>query len=193
MAKITLDDFCNQWSRGKQVRPWHSLLAKNAEDFATLAGEYALSRFRTSFVEGGFYGSGQKWAPRESKWGEKFTHPIMIDQEELKNKIKGEMGKGGSYSVFGKRDYRRRYRYDIWTSEQSKAIKGKRGKKRGRNQSYAAVHNTNPSLGLYTVNQYSSRRPVQRQFIGHSEKLLNTIERVFVPLIFRDFPGYDKR
>lgn len=188
MPELTLEQFCNQWSRGKQVRPWHSLLAKNAEDFATLAGEYALSRFRTSFAEGGFYGSGTKWAPRESRWGKKFTHPIMIDQGELKSKIKGEPGKTGSYSAFGKRDYRRRYRYDIWTDESSTPIKGKRGKKRGRNQTYAAVHNTDPKFGLYTVNQYSSRRPVQRQFIGHSEKLLNTINQLFAPLIFKDFP-----
>ena len=193
MAKITLDDFCNHWTRGKMARPFHSLLTKNAEDFVTLAGEYALSRFRTSFVEGGFYGSGQKWAPRESKWGKKFTHPIMIDQGELKRKIKGERGKGGSYSVFGKRDYRRRYRYDIWTTEQSKPIKGKRGRSNTRYKNYAAVHNTDPKFGLYTVNQYSSRRPVQRQFIGHSEKLLDTIEKVFVPIIFREFHGYDKK
>lgn len=193
MAKITLDDFCNQWTRRREQRAWHSLLAKNAEDFATLAGEYALASFRSSFENGGFYGGSQKWAPRESKWGKKFTHPIMIDQGELQSKIKGERGRGGSYSTFGKRDYRRRYRYDIWTEEKSKPVKGKRGKKRGRNQSYAAVHNTDPKFGLYTVNQYSSRRPVHRQFIGHSEKLLDTIEKVFVPILFREFPGHDKR
>ncbi len=187
--KLTLDDFCNQWARGKLVRPWHSLLAKNAEDFATLAGEYALESFRSSFTEGGFCGSGQKWAPRESKWGKKFTHPVMIDQGQLKSKISGAMAIGGTYSTFGKRDYRRRFRYNIWTNEQSVAIKGKRGKKRGRNQSYAAVHNTDPKFGLYTVNQYSSRRPVHRQFIGHSQKLLDTIEKIFVPIIFREFPG----
>lgn len=193
MSKLTLDEFCNQWARGKMVRPWHSLLAKNAEDFATVAGEYALESFRSSFSQGGLYGSGQRWAPRESKWGKKFTHPVMIDQGELQSKIKGEKGKHGGYSTFGKRDYRRRYRYDIWTDERSIAIKGKRGKKRGRNQSYAAVHNTDPKFGLYTVNQYSSRRPVQRQFIGHSEKLLAFINRAFVPIIFREFPGNDKR
>ena len=55
MPVITLDQFCDQWARGKTVRPWHSLLAKNAEDFVTSAGEYALSRFRTSFAEGGYF------------------------------------------------------------------------------------------------------------------------------------------
>lgn len=191
MSKLTLDQFCNLWAKDSRSKQWHSILAKNAEDLATLAGEYALSRFRTSFSEGGLYGTGTKWAPRESKWGKKFTHPIMIDQGELKSKIKGEASKYGSYSAFGKRDYRRKYSYDIWTSEESKAIKGKRGKKRGKNQTYAAVHNTDPKFGLYTVNQYSSRRPVHRQFIGHSAKLLDFINRAYVPKIFKGLPHID--
>lgn len=188
MDKLTLDQFCNLWAKDIRSKQWHSILAKNAEDFATEAGEYALSCFRASFDQGGFYGSGTKWAPRESKWGKKFTHPIMIDQEELKSKIKGESSKFGSYSAFGKRDYRRRYGYDIWTDEKSVPIKGKRGKKRGRYQNYAAVHNTDPKFGLYTVNQYSSRRPVHRQFIGHSPKVLEHINSVLTPTIFKGFP-----
>ncbi len=188
MTKLTLDEFCSQWFRPKTVRPWHSLLAFNADEFTTKAGTYALSRFRTSFIEGGFYG-GSKWSPRTSKWGKKFTHPVMIDQGELRNSIQGEKGKGGAYSSFGKRDYKRRSKYDIWTNEKSRPIKGKRGRRGTRYQNYAAVHNTDPKFGLYTVNQYSSRRPVQRQFIGHSEKLLNTINTQFVPEIFKGFPG----
>ena len=188
MPKISLGDFCAQWSRGSRVRPWHSLLAYNAEEFSTKAGTYALSRFRTSFAEGGFYG-GSKWSPRTSKWGKKFTHPVMIDQGILRNAIKGEKSIGGSYSAFGKRDYRKRFRYAIWTDEKSVPVSGKRGKRRTRSQSYAAIHNTDPKFGLYTVNQYSSRRPVQRQFIGHSDKLLNTINSLFVPEIFKGFPG----
>lgn len=191
MQKLTLDQFCAQWSRSSRVRPWHSLLAFNSEEFATKAGEYALSRFRTSFSSGGFYGSGQRWRARESKWGKKFTHPVMMDQNILRGAINGAKGKGGSYSTFGKRDYRRKTQYAIWTSEQSIPVAGKRGKKRGRYQSYAAVHNTDPKFGLYTVNQYSSRRPVQRQFIGHSEKLLDTINRLFTPDIFKGFPGFE--
>lgn len=187
MTKITLEQFCNHWTRDKRARHWHSLLAKNVEDFATRAGEYALSRFRTSFHEGGFYGSGTKWAPRTSRWGKKFTHPVMDDQHELRNSLKGSFT-DRAYSAFGKRDYRRGHRYSIWSTEKSVPVAGKRGKKKGRNQNYAAVHNTDPKLGLYTVNQYSSRRPVQRQFIGHSTKLLDFINRVFVPRIFDEFP-----
>ncbi|MFR9543445.1 MAG: hypothetical protein SNH27_15520 [Rikenellaceae bacterium] len=188
MPKISLDEFCNQWVRAKTQRAWSSLLAFNSEEFSTKAGTYALGCFRSSFTEGGFYG-GSKWSPRTSKWGKKYSHPVMIDQGELKNSIKGEVGKGGSYSAFGKRDYRRRFRYDIWTDEKSKAIKGKRGRRNTRYQNYAAIHNTDPKFGLYTVNQYSSRRPVQRQFIGHSEKMLNVINTQFVPDIFKGFPG----
>ena len=66
MSKLTLDEFCNHWARGKMVRPWHSLLAKNAEDFATMAGESALSGISTPFSSGGLYGCGQRWAPRAS-------------------------------------------------------------------------------------------------------------------------------
>lgn len=188
MPAITLDQFCNQWARGKDVRPWHSLLAKNAEDFVTVAGEYALSRFRTSFAEGGLYGSGTKWAPRTSKWGKKYTHPVLIDSEELKSKIKGQKSELGGYSTFGKRDYRRRYHYDIWTEEKSQTMDGHRGKKKGRYQNYAAVHNTDPKFGLYTVRKNSLKRPVHRQFIGHSPKLLDTINKLFVPKIFNGFP-----
>ena len=188
MPKISLDEFCNQWARAKTQRAWSSRLAYNAEEFSTKAGTYTLSRFRTSFAEGGFYG-GSKWSPRTSKWGKKHSHPVMIDQGALRSAIKGEKGQGGTYSTFGKRDYKRNYRYSIWTNEVSVPVKGKRGKKSGRYKNYAAVHNTDPKFGLYTVNQYSSRSPVQRQFIGHSDKLLNTINSLFVPEIFKGFPG----
>lgn len=179
---------CKQWTRDKKVRPWSSLLEKNAEDFATIAGVYARNCFRLSFMEGGLYGTGKKWAPRTSKWGKKFTHPVMIDTGELKSKIKGEIGKYGKYSMIGKRDYRLCYYYYIWTEEESKAETGKRGKKTGKYRNYAAVHNTDPKFGLYTVNKHSQKRPVHRQFIGHSPKMLDIINRMAGSLIFKDFP-----
>ncbi len=188
MPKISLDDFCAQWYKQKTQKAWHSILAFNASEFVTKAGGHALGAFRESFVRGGFYGGG-KWQPRTSKWGKKFKHPVMIDTQTLKRSIKGEKGKNGEYSRIGKRDYKRRYHYGIWTTEVSQPIKGKRGRRRTSNQTYAAVHNTDPKLGLYTVNQYSSRRPVQRQFIGHSDKILDRINEVLVPQIFKGFPG----
>ena len=189
MPKISLDDFCNQWARAKTQRAWSSLLAFNAEEFVTKAGGHTLGSFRESFTSGGFYGSGSKWQPRTSKWGKKFKHPVMIDTQTLKRSIKGAKGRGNHYSSLGKRDYRRRYRYDIWTEEVSRPIKGKRGRRRTTSQTYAAVHNTDPKLGGYTVNQYSTRKPVQRQFIGHSDKILSRINEALVPQIFKGFPG----
>ena len=46
--------------------------------------------FSYLFCRRWFYGSGTKWAPRTSKWGKKFTHPVLIDSGELKSKIKGQ-------------------------------------------------------------------------------------------------------
>lgn len=181
--KITLDQFCDQWARNGKQRAWHSLLARNAEDFATTAGEYSKTMFKTSFAQGGFYGSGTKWAPRKSKTRTKPPHPLMIETGELRNKIKGEKSSLGSYSTFGKRDYKRRYRYDIWTEERST-----RGKSSSKYKNYAAVHNTDPKFGLYTVNQYSSRRPAHRQFIGFNDKINYVINTFFVPQIFEGFP-----
>lgn len=192
MTNITLAQFCNQWTRGEMATAWHSLLAKNAENFVTLAGEYAKKGFQSSFDEGGLYGSGKKWEPRTSKWGKKFTHPVMIDSGELKRNIKGDKSPYGEYSTIKRRDYRRRYSYNIWTEEKSQVTneggRKKRGKKNGRYKSYAAVNNTDPALGLYTVCKNSSKRPVQRPFIGHSPKLLDEIEQLFVPDIFKGFP-----
>lgn len=190
MAKITLDQFCAQWVLNPTVpntRIMASRLEHNIGDFVTRAGEYSKSRFISSFAEGGFYGSGTKWAPRTSKWGKKFTHPIMIDTGELKNQIKGAKGRSGNYGGYHTKDFKRSYSYEITTNEQSFPITGKRGSKRGRNN-YAAVHNTDPKLGLYTVNQYSSRRPEQRQFIGLSPKIDNFINTFLVPTIFKGFP-----
>ena len=50
------------------------------------------------------------------------------------------------------------------------------------------MHNTDPALGLYTVNQYSRRRPEHRQFIGISPKLNHTVNQLFIPILFRGFP-----
>ena len=48
---------------------------------------------------------------------------------------------------------------------------------------YAAIHNTDPKFGLYTVNQYSTRRPVHRQFIGFSPKTDDYIAAHFIDMI----------
>lgn len=162
----------------------------NTHDFVTMAGEYSISRFRTSFAEGGFYGSGKSWPERKSRWGRRFTHPVMNDTGTLSRSITGEADRMDHTNItqrgYGERKkiFRRGARYAIRT----KASNFKQPGKRGASKSYAAVHNTDPALGLYTVNQYSSRRPEHRQFIGISPKLNHTVNQLFIPILFRGFP-----
>ena len=186
--KITLDEFCGQWVKGANFMPLASRFEFNICNFATVAGDHTKQFFRNSFDAGGFYGSGTKWKPRESKWGKKFTHPVLIDTGTLKNSIKSE---SKEVSINGRRDNGTRIRrqgakYYIWTAEISTPVKGKRGKKKGSGR-YAAVHNSDPRLTGFTVNQYSSRKPVQRQFIGFSPRLDAEL-RQFIPVIFKGFP-----
>lgn len=83
----------------------------------------------------------------------------------------------------------------MWTTEKSFPVKGKRGRSKERYGHYAAIHNTDPKFGLYTVNQYSTRRPVHRQFIGFSPKTDDYIAVHFIDMILKDFhtSRYDKR
>ncbi len=184
MIKLTLDQFGAQWDRGKNKRSMGSLLAFNAENFATRAGEYARLCFISSFASGGFYGSAKRWAPRRSEWGRKYHHPILIDTGTLKGKIVGKKSSRDSGKL-NSRDFHRKYKYEIDTNELGSPIKGKRG---GGYRTYAAVHNTDPKFGLYTVNQYSKRRPEHRQFIGFNDKINYVINTFFVPDIFNGFP-----
>lgn len=188
--KITLEQFCQQWAPNGNGRYLPNKMEFNTHDFVTLAGEYSKSRFRSSFAEGGFYGSGRRWPERKSRWGRRFTHPVMIDSGTLSRSIQGEAARMDHTNItqrkYGKQRgiFRRGARYAIWT----KAGNYKQRGKRGASHSYAAVHNTNPALGLYTVNQYSNRRPEHRQFIGISPKLNDTVNRLFIPVLFRGFP-----
>ena len=75
MSKITLDEFCAHWVPGKWTTAMASRLENNAFDFATVAGEYAKEQFQASFAAAGF--NGKRWAPRTSRWGRKFSHPVM--------------------------------------------------------------------------------------------------------------------
>lgn len=189
MSKITLDEFCAQWVPGKWTTAMASRLENNAFDFATVAGEYAKEQFQASFAAGGF--NGKRWAPRTSRWGRKFTHPVMNDTGSLARGIEGEAKR---VDIVGRRaDRTRIFRkgayYWIHTTEKSTPERGKRGRKKGRYQNYAAVHNTDPKFGLYTVNQYSSRRPEHRPFIGFSPKIDGHIASHFTDMIFNGFPG----
>ena len=160
MLKITLDEFCSHWVSRTSTRVMASRLEFNVFDFATAAGDYTRQQFLSSFASGGFNGS--KWAPRTSKWGKRFTHPLMNDTGTLARSIQSEAGRT---DIVGRRSDRTRiFRH------------------------YAAIHNTDPKFGLYTVNQYSTRRPVHRQFIGFSPKTDDYIAVHFIDMIFKGFP-----
>ena len=91
MPKITLDEFCSHWVSRTSTRVMASRLEFNVFDFATAAGDYTRQQFVSSFASGGFNGS--KWAPRTSKWGKRFTHPLMNDTGTLARSIQSEAGR----------------------------------------------------------------------------------------------------
>lgn len=189
MPKITLDQFISQWN---SKMPVANRLDFNIMEFTTKAGDYSRRYFQMSFAQGGFYASGNKWKPRESRWGKKFTHPIMIDTSTLKDSIQGSplnVSRQSGRKVNGRTPFSKiGATYNIHTNENTQqAIKGKRGLNK-KAKGYAAIHNTDSSISPFTVNQYSNKKPVQRQFIGFSSKLDGYINSHFIPLIFKGLP-----
>lgn len=190
--KITPQEFINHWVKDKQSMSIVSRFEQNIFDFTTKAGEYTAACFRESFTQGGFYGSGTKWLPRSSRWGKLHTHPTMIDTETLKKNIKGSQRHFDRTNITGRRAngtriFKRGSKYDIDTEETSKASGTKRGNN-PRGKGYAAIHNTDPRLSGFTVNQHSSKKPVHRQFIGYSPKIDSHIAANFMDMIFKGFP-----
>lgn len=187
METISLNTMISHWyAEGRMDKA--SRLDYNVANFVTEAGEYSRRFFQFSFAAGGFYGSGQKWKPRNSRWGRRFTHPVLIDSGKLKDSIKGgnTFNNEGSAKQAGSGRFRSNYGYLIKTTAESEPEAGKRGKH--TSPSYAAFHNTDPRISPFTVNQHTKRKPVQRQFIGLSEKLDNYINTHYVPRIFKHFP-----
>lgn len=189
--RISPEEFCRQWAPGGNARVLPSRLEFNTHDFVTAAGAYTLSRFRTSFIEGAFYGSGRRWPERKSRWGLRFTHPVLRDTGTLAASLRGEAERRDRTNITqkaapGRRAiFRRGARYAIWTTASNPRQQGRRGASR----SYAAVHNTDPALSPYTVNQYSRRKPEHRQFMGLNPRIDAVVNALYVPLIFKGFPG----
>ena len=167
--RITLEQFCEQWAPKGNGRYLPNKMEFNTHDFVTMAGEYSKSRFRTSFAEGGLYGSGKLWPERKSRWGRRFTHPVMNDTGNLSRSIFGEAERMDRTNLT-QRAYGERKRFSavglVMPSGPRQAIITSMGSA-ALPKVYAAVHNTDPALGLYTVNQYSRRRPEHRQFYRH--------------------------
>ena len=189
--QITLDQFCQQWAPGGNTRILASKLDFNIHDFVTLAGDYTRDAFRDSFARHEFPG-GKAWAPATSRWARRFPHPPLNDTGTLAKSIQSKkqfttVG-GHRHALAHRGAFFRSASYRIFTTEKSRAMKGKRGNNPRSGNTYAAVHNTDPRFGRFTVNQYSSRRPVQRQFIGFSPSVESRIRSEFLPLIFKDLP-----
>lgn len=189
MSKITLPMFVNHWVKGKMERTIVSRFEKNVFDFTTVVGERSKMFFQASFSYGGFFGTGSRWQPRQSSWGKKFNHPVLRDTLKL---AKGIVGKQRSYFETNYQSrrglsssiFKRGSKYDIETVAISGPVKGKRG---GGIRSYAAFHNEDPARAGYTVNQYSTKRPIRRQFIGISRRLEVDSFRM-TDILFRGFP-----
>lgn len=199
-TKITLEQMIE-----KCEKLTFSSFSHDVFEFTTLAGRYSKNFFQESFDKQSF--NGNKWKPRESRWGKRFTHPILYDTGTLKESIynepqssrgynlenksetaSGEIGKS-KRKVNGKFVYKQYYaKYAIKTHEVSRAIRGKRGFSH-KSKGYAAVHNTDPRISPYTVNQYSTRKPVQRQFIGFSRELDDYVNNDLIKnVLLRSFP-----
>ena len=181
-TKITLEQMIE-----KCEKLTYSHFTGDVFEFTTLVGQYSKNFFQESFDRQSFNGS--KWKPRESRWGKRFTHPILYDTGTLEGSIRNIPQSTPGYNIEntsetigypsekskrrkdGKFVYKKYLAdYLIKTNEVSRAIRGKRGFS-PKSKGYAAIHNTDPRISPYTVNQYSSRKPVQRQFIGFSQEL----------------------
>lgn len=198
--KITLEKFCDDW---KKVSI--SLFEMDIFNFTTKAGDYSKQKFQSSFVSKSFIGLGALWKSRQSKWGKRHKHDLMHDSGTLSSTtdVIGIIGKAVEMSktfVYqapspGQRKINHQYaRYYIRTYAKSTTGKryGDNYAKRGTNpksdNSYAAVHNTDPKLGLYKVNQRpGAGAPEQRQFIGFHPSIDEYIAGL-IPEIFSQFP-----
>lgn len=181
--KITLDEFCEQWCPKNNARIRRLQFEHGVEDFTTLAGNYTRRTFQASFFYQGFY-KGASWQPKKSRWSQKFPHKILIDTSNLLRSIRHDPSKLRTNNK--SRIYAKIEKYEISTNELSFPVKGKRGKSSGIG--YAAVHNTDPKISGYFVNQHSKRRPIHRQFIGFNPRTDEYIRQNFVPIIFKHFP-----
>ena len=192
MTKVTLKEMCDQLGK---ISP--SRLDFNVANFATEVGQYSKRVFKKSFDTQSF--DGKAWKPRESRWGKRFTHPILNDTGTLKDSFPIVEGNDFASSTSRKDASARRSdgklpfkrisaSYTIHTNEKSQVIRGKRGAGR-KSIGYAAIHNTDPRISPYTVNQYSFRKPVQRQFIGFNREIDDYVNNNLIKdVLLKGFP-----
>lgn len=192
MAEISLNQMIEQLEK---ISP--SRLDFNVAEFTTEVGLYSKKVFKKSFDTQSF--NGNAWKPRESRWGKRFTHPVLCDTGTLKNSFpvlsEGDFALSTSRKdtsarrTNGKLPFKRiSASYTIHTNEKSQVIRGKRGASH-RSVGYAAIHNTDPRISPYTVNQYSSKKPVQRQFIGFNREIDDYVNNHLIKeVLLKGFP-----
>lgn len=162
MTKVTLKEMCDNWKKYLQA-DWILMSQTSLPKWGNIQKEI----FKKSFDTQSF--DGKAWKPRESRWGKRFTHPILNDTGTLKDSFPIVEGNDFASSTSRKDASARRSdgklpfkrisaSYTIHTNEKSQVIRGKRGTGR-KSIGYAAIHNTDPRISPYTVNQYSSRNP----------------------------------
>ena len=187
---ITPDQFYKQWIRLGPAQATVSHFERQVLDFTATAGRFSKDRFRRSFDEGGFYGTGQKWPARTSRWGRRFTHPVMKHSGLLQSVIDGDQTTDNvthKPAPGRKVAFRRSSTYTIVANPESVKWPGRRGVRKVGPTTYAAVHNVPASFGFWT-NQYHKSRPVRRQFMGFNKKLDAEIARYY-NTIFNGLPG----
>lgn len=86
---ITPDQFYKQWLRLGPAQATVSHFERQVLDFTATAGRFSQDRFQRSFDQGGFYGTGERWAERTSKWGRRFQHSVMTHTGLLQSTIDG--------------------------------------------------------------------------------------------------------
>ncbi|RHH14386.1 hypothetical protein DW228_06185 [Bacteroides fragilis] len=187
MIELTPQQFISQWVTPRKDPILINRLQKNMTDFVTSAGQYSKSCFQASFFNQGFYRTGQSWKPRQSKWGKRHIHPLLMETGNLFGTILGETGvpfrSGNAKRHNGTKIKSNRVAYTIYTKEGDKNTR-----KSNFSRGYAAIHNTDPKLHNFKVNKWSNRKPVQRQFIGFNYNVDGYIYRNFVPMLFEGFP-----
>ena len=188
---ITPDQFYKQWLRLGPAQATVSHFEHQVLDFTATAGRFSQDRFQRSFDQGGFYGTGERWAERTSKWGRRFQHSVMKHTGLLQSTIDGNRDTDNTTHTPApgrKAKFSRHSVYSIDANPVSEAWPGRRGvRKDGSPTTYAAVHNAPSSFGFYT-NQYRKSRPVRRQFMGPNHKLDAEVARYY-NTIFNGLPG----
>lgn len=186
---ITPDQFYKQWLRLGPAQATVSHFERQVLDFTATAGRFSKDRFQRSFDEGGFYGTGQKWPARTSRWGRRFTHPVMKHSGLLQSSIDGDSSTDNAThkpAPGRKAAFRRKSTYTIVANPESVKWPGRRGVRKSGPTTYAAVHNA--PAGTYWSNQHRKSKAVRRQFMGLNRKLDTEIARYY-NTIFNGLPG----